>query len=319
MNTISDDVQRRLDSLTKPRGSLGVLEELVKRYCRITGDSLPPQPRKGLYVFCGDHGVTNEGVSAYPREVTAQMVANFRRGGAAINVLARQFEIETVIVDCGVGQPTGNFVREPAMTRTKAEELLQRGRSLAHAASDRFDLAGVGEMGIGNSTAAAVLLAVFTGLPVDDCVGPGAGLTDLMTKRNAVRRALDLHQPDPTDPVGVLAAIGGHEIGTLAGFLIGVTKRKLPVVVDGFIASSAVLIARAIEPKVMDNLFFSHVSAEPGHRRMLAALGVTAPLSLDLRLGEGTGAALLLNLIDASIRLYREMATFEEASVSNVE
>mgnify|MGYP002783807097 FL=1 len=315
----SDPVQQRLDSLTKPRGSLGVLETLVSRYCRITGETLPPQPRQGLYIFCGDHGVTDERVSAYPREVTSQMLANFRHGGAAINVLARQFHIEPVIVDCGVGRPTANFTREPAMTREHAAQLLKRGRALAHSARDRFDLAGVGEMGIGNSTAAAALLAVFARLPVADCVGPGAGLADLTPKRQAIERALALHQPDPADPLGVLAAIGGHEIATMAGFLLGASPLRLPVVVDGFIASSAVLIARAIDPTVTENIFFSHVSAEPGHRRMLAALNATAPLSLDLRLGEGSGAALLMNLLDTALKLYREMATFEEARVSNVE
>lgn len=315
----SDRVQQRLDSLTKPRGSLGVLEQLVARYCGITGESLPPPPRKGIYLFCGDHGVTEEGVSAYPREVTAQMVDNFRRGGAAINVLARQFDLEPVIVDCGVGQPTGNFTRTAAMTRAKAEEILKRGRVLAHSARERFDLVGVGEMGIGNSTTAAALLAVFADRPVEECVGPGTGLVDLKPKREAIALALERHQPRAADPVGVLAAIGGHEIGTMAGFLLGAAALRLPVVVDGFIASSAVLIARGMEPSVMDGLFFSHVSAEPGHQLMLEALGVKAPLSLDLRLGEGSGAALMMNLIDTAIKLYREMATFEEARVSNVE
>lgn len=325
-------VTARWDSLTKPRGSLGRLEELVTQLARIADDPMPSVDRKGLYVFCADHGVAAEGVSPYPSSVTAQMVKNFLRGGAAINVLCRQASIVPVIVDAGVDAPaeagvvdrkiargTGNFAWEPAMRRDQAEEAIDRGAELAREAKSRFDVCGVGEMGIGNTTSASALLAMFGGLAPDLAAGRGAGLDDSGVRRKAgvIGRALDLHRPNPADPVGVLAAVGGFEIAMIAGFLLGAAESRLPVVVDGFIASSAALVARALSVNVIDYVLFSHRSAEQAHRRMLSLLDARPILELDLRLGEGTGAALALQILDSAVRLYREMATFAEAGVSD--
>jgi nicotinate-nucleotide--dimethylbenzimidazole phosphoribosyltransferase len=314
--SLSEAIQQRLDSLTKPRGSLGNLEQLAHRYCLIAGQLTPPLPRKGMYIFCADHGVVAEGVSAYPSSVTAQMVENFQRGGAAVNVLCRQFQIEPVIVDCGVGTPTANFAVEPAMSVSKAEELLKKGRMLAHSAQQRFDLVGLGEMGIGNTTSAAALLSAFTGTDPSRTVGAGTGLDSAGIERKAdvVRRALALHAS--REPLQALAALGGYEIGTMAGFIIAAAEIGMPVVVDGFISSSAALVAVRLNPNALKTAFFSHRSAEAGHAAMLEALGVAPPLDLGMRLGEGSGAALMINLIETSLRIYLEMATFSEAGVA---
>ena len=331
MNTeLEQRVQARLDSLTKPQGSLGRLEEIVLRYCLIRGEFMPEMPRKAMYVFCADHGVTAEGVSAFPSEVTRQMVLNFSNGGAAINALCRQFGIEPRIVDVGVnGEPvpgvmleriangTANLAREAAMTRAQADAAIDVGRRMARAAAHEFELCGIGEMGIGNTTPVAALLAVFGGVDVEQVAGPGTGLSaeGVRHKTEVIRRALELHRPDPADPVGALALVGGFEIGAMAGFLLEASKLRLPVVVDGFIATSAALVARAIDPGVVNSLFFSHQSNEPAHCLMLSTIGSQAYLNLGMRLGEGSGAALMISLIDASLCTYREMATFEEAAV----
>ncbi len=314
--SLSESIQRRLDSLTKPPGSLGDLERIAHRYCLIAGQLTPPLPRKGLYIFCADHGVVAEGVSAYPSSVTAQMVDNFQRGGAAINGLCRQFQIEPVIIDCGVGHPTANFAVEPAMTLQKAGELLKRGRMLAHSAKQRFDLVGLGEMGIGNTTSAAALLSAFTGADPSITVGAGTGLDDagVLRKIAVVNRALARHVS--RDPLAVLAALGGFEIGTMAGFILTAAEIGLPVVVDGFISSAAALVALRLNPASLETAFFSHRSAERGHSAMLEALGVSPCFDLGLRLGEGSGAALMMNLVETALRLYLEMATFAEAGVA---
>lgn len=314
--SLSDAIHQRLNSLTKPPGSLGDLEQIAHRYCLIAGQLTPPLPRKGMYLFCADHGVVAEGVSAYPSSVTAQMVDNFRRGGAAVNVLCRHFQIEPVIVDCGVGHPTANFAIEPAMTLAKANEILKRGRMLAHNAQQRFDLVGVGEMGIGNTTAAAALLSAFTGFDPAQTAGAGTGLDSagIAHKAEVIRRALSLHES--REPLSVLANLGGFEIGTMAGFILAAAEIGLPVVVDGFISSAAALVALRLNAKALDTAFFSHRSAEPGHAAMLAELGASPSLNLGMRLGEGSGAALMMNLIETSLRIYLEMATFSEAGVS---
>ncbi|MFN0171549.1 MAG: nicotinate-nucleotide--dimethylbenzimidazole phosphoribosyltransferase [Bryobacteraceae bacterium] len=329
---VKNQVTARWDSLTKPRGSLGRLEELVVQLALIADDPMPSVERKGLYVFCADHGVAAEGVSPYPSSVTAQMVKNFLRGGAAINVLCRQAAITHMIVDAGVDAPveagvvdrkiargTGNFAWEPAMRCDQAEEAIERGAALAKDAKARFDICGVGEMGIGNTTSAAALLSVFGGLTPDLSVGRGAGLDDsgLRRKADVISRALDLHRPNPADPVGVLQAVGGFEIAMIAGFLLGAAESRLPVVVDGFIASSAALVAHGLSANVIDYVLFSHRSAEQAHSRMLSFLKARPILDLDLRLGEGTGAALALQILDSAVRLYREMSTFAEAGVSD--
>ena len=300
------------------------------RYCLIRQAALPPQPRRAMFLFCADHGVTAEGVSAYPQEVTRQMVMNFAQGGAAINVLCRAFQIDPVVVNVGVaGEPfappvidrsiapgTKNFASERAMSRAEVEQAIAVGRELA--ASCEAELVGLGEMGIGNTTSAAAVFSALCGLDPSATAGRGTGITHLALehKIQVIRDALALHRPAPEDPLDVLSAVGGFEIAAMAGFLIEAGARHLPVVVDGFIGSVAALVACRIRPSALDTAFFSHRSAESAHGLLLERIGVFAPLDLGMRLGEGTGAALMMNLIDTAIRLYREMATFAEASVS---
>jgi nicotinate-nucleotide--dimethylbenzimidazole phosphoribosyltransferase len=324
---IQQQVKDRWNFLTKPPGSLGKLEELTARYAAIRGCAFPELKRKGLYIFCADHGVTVEGVSAYPSSITALMVRNFARGGAAINVLCRQFSIEAIVVDCGVNAPpepgvidrrigsgTRNLACEPAMPRIEAELAIANGLGLAEEAVERFDIVGIGEMGIGNTTPATALLCALTDADPLVVAGPGAGLDAAGVERKArvIERALRLHNPDRGDVINVLAALGGYEIATMAGFLIGASRRRLPVVVDGFIATSAAMIARALSSDSIATAFFAHCSAERGHRIMLEQLRAEPLLDLEMRLGEGSAAAIAIAIIEASVRLYREMATFSD-------
>jgi len=312
-------IQHRLDNLTKPRGSLGQIEQLALRYGLARGIANLKLQRKSMYVFCADHGITAEGVSAYPSAVTVQMVRNFVRGGAAINVMCRQFGIETAVVDMGINGPvepgtldcrialgTRNWLHQPAMTEDQAVQSVEAGIKLATWAASTADVLGVGEMGIGNSTTAAAVFSAFSGIDPQLTVGLGTGVTAdvLVRKAEVVRQAL-------------LAAVGGFDIGGMCGFLLGAAAQRVPVVMDGFITGAAGLMAQALCPHVRDYLFFSHVSAESGHARMLEFLEARPLLSLDLRLGEGTGAALGISLIETAVRIYTEMATFSEASVSN--
>ena len=328
---VVEEVRARWDSLTKPRGSLGRLEESIERLAEIQGCAMPAMERRGLYVFCGDHGITEEGVSAYPSVVTREMVKNFVRGGAAINVLCRQLAIETCIVDAGVAgakfegvvdrriaEGTANFLSGAAMSPEQAVAAIESGIELARDAAVRFDIAGVGEMGIGNTTSASALLCVLAGVSPEDAVGSGTGLDDagIRHKRAVVTAAIAAHSPDAADPLAVVAAFGGFEIAMMAGFLLGAASRRLPVVVDGFISGAAFLIARAFYPPLGKHLFFGHRSAEHGHDCLLQAAGAKPLLDLDMRLGEGTGAALAIGLLMSGLHLYREMATFAEASVS---
>jgi nicotinate-nucleotide--dimethylbenzimidazole phosphoribosyltransferase len=307
-------IRRRLDSLTKPQGSLGRLEELAVQVGLIQATDMPSVGRKAMLLFCADHGVAEEGVSPFPQEVTRQMVANFRSGGAAITVLCRQYGIEPVIVDMGVGQPTRNFAREPAMSRVQAQRAIEIG--VTHASDG--DVLGAGEMGIGNSTAAAALLCAFTGIDPREAAGRGTGLDEAGVARKAdvIARALALHRPDPADALGVLAALGGFEIAAIVGLILGAAQKQRVVVLDGFISCSAALVVRAMEPRALDCVVYSHRSAERGHRRMLEVLGARPLLDLDMRLGEGTGAAIGISLVESAVRLYREMATFGSAGVT---
>jgi len=309
-------VQRRLDSLTKPPGSLGRLEELAMQIALIQRTELPSIGRKAMLIFCADHGIVAEGVSPYPAEVTAQMVGNFRAGGAAITVLCRQYGIEPVIVDMGVGRGTRNFAREAAMTREEAEHAIRAGMDHAGAG----EVLGAGEMGIGNSTSAAAVFSAVSGLDPGETAGRGTGLDEAGVARKAetIRRALALHRPDASDAIGVLAAVGGFEIAAIAGLILGAAMHRRVVVLDGFISCSAALIAGALAPASLDYVIFSHRSAERGHRRMLEFLKARPLFELEMRLGEGSGAALGINLVETSVRLYREMATFESAGVSGV-
>ena len=319
--------RERWDNLTKPPGSLGQLEELVTRYALIRGEPMPRLAAKGMYIFCADHGVTVEGVSAFPAEITAQMVRNFLRGGAAINVLCRHYGIETEIVDCGVNcacQPgvvdrkiargTANFAAGPAMSREQAECAIENGIELGIAAARRYHVAAAGEMGIGNTTAASALLCVFSGADPLDAAGRGTGLDEAGVARKArvIAAALARNAPTAGDPVGAMAKVGGFEIATMTGFYLGAAASRLPVVVDGFISSAAALAAVAMAPAAKDALIFAHCSAERAHRLMLDHIGARPMLNLDLRLGEGSAAAIAIGIIESAVKLYREMATFQD-------
>lgn len=325
----------RQDTLTKPPGSLGRLEELSIQLAAMTGQPRPSVARKAVIVMAGDHGVTADGVSAYPAEVTPQMVLNFLRGGAAINVLARQAGARVVVVDVGVASDLGphdglvlrkvargtaNMAAGPAMTRAQAEEALAVGLEAANAEIDRgLDLVATGDMGIGNTTPSAAIVAVLSGCPVEQVTGRGTGVDDAGWARKVatIRRALECNRPDASDPMDVLAKVGGFEIAGLAGVMLGAAARRVPVVIDGFISGAAALIAAGLAPGVKPYLIASHQSVEIGHAVMLERLGLRPLLDFDLRLGEGTGAALAFHLIEAAARILNEMATFEEAGVSD--
>jgi nicotinate-nucleotide--dimethylbenzimidazole phosphoribosyltransferase len=290
--------------------------------------------RKAVVVLAGDHGIVQEGVSAYPSEVTAQMVLNFLRGGAAINVLARQAGARVIIADVGVASDlpehphllrhkiapgTSNFAHGPAMSRAQAARAVATGVEVVTAQVDQgLDLVATGEMGIGNTTPASAIAAVYTGLPVVQVTGRGTGVDDegLARKVEVIERALALHKPDPDDPLGVLASVGGFEIGALAGVCLGAAALRLPVIVDGFISAAGALIAVALCPAVKPYLIASHLSVERGHAPLWQALGLRPLLEMDLRLGEGTGAVLAMHLVEAACRILAEMATFADAGVS---
>jgi len=326
--------QARLDRLTKPIGSLGRLEELAARYVMITCEMKPKVPRGVVYTFAADHGVTAEGVSAYPSAVTPQMVLNFLRGGAGVNVLARHVGIEVRVVDIGVAfdfeaapglihkkvmPGTKNLLVESAMSSTQAEQALQVGIELAtEAVQQGIGLIGTGEMGIGNTTPSSAITAVMTRLPVSEVTGRGTGIDDASYahKIKVIQRALDIHRLDSTNAMEVLAKVGGLEIGGLAGLMLGAAAARIPVVLDGFIAGAAALIAVGLQPHCKDYLIASHRSVERGHQAILDHLGLKPLFDLDLRLGEGTGACLGMSLVFVAIKILTEMATFDEAGVS---
>jgi nicotinate-nucleotide--dimethylbenzimidazole phosphoribosyltransferase len=306
-----------LDSLTKPPGSLGVLETVVAQLAGITGTPRPTFPRRGIVVAAADHGVASHGVSAYPSAVTGQMVANFLAGGAAINVLAAAVRADLTIIDVGVAS---DFAA-PAAASVDTLAVGRGAVGLDVAASlreRRIDLLAIGEMGIGNTTAASAITAAMTGVPPDRVTGRGTGIDDdgRARKVRTIAMALARHRPDPTDPVGVLAAVGGLEIGALVGVILGAVAGRVPVVLDGFITGAAALLAVALAPGVAPRLIAGHRGAEPGHLVVLERLGLRPLLELDLRLGEGTGAALAIQVIDAAVTLRDGMATFASAGVS---
>lgn len=329
-----DRARERLDFLTKPPGSLGRLEELAARYVAIRRELLPPLEKKWVVVFAADHGVVAEGVSAYPQDVTYQMVYNFLNGGAGINVLARHVRARVEVVDIGVNHDFGqrpelvirkvaygsrNLAREPALTREEALRALLVGVERAEEATTAgVDALAAGDMGIGNTTPAAALAAVFTGRPVSAVTGRGTGIDDpaWMHKVAVINRALALHRPDAGDPVGALAAVGGLEIAGIAGLILGTAAARRPLLLDGFIATAGALVAAALAPAAADYLIAAHRSVEPGHQVCLDFLGLKPLLSLQMRLGEGTGAALGFSLLEAGVKIYREMATFAEAGVA---
>lgn len=326
--------RQRQASLTKPAGSLGRLEELAIWAAGVIGDPLPSVERKVIVTAAADHGVAAEGVSAYPQEVTAQMVANFLRGGAAINVVARHVGACVVVVDAGVaaelpahvnlvstkmGRGTKNMARGPAMSREQTAASLAAGIELAEAeCAGGAQALALGDMGIANTTTAAAVVAAVTGSPTAAVAGRGSGLDDraLAHKVEVIERALAVNRPDPAHPLDVLAKVGGFEFGLLAGVTLGAAAARRPVALDGFPTTAAALIACGLAPAARDYLLASHLSQEPGHRVVLNHLGLRPLLDLGLRLGEGTGAALGLWLLDAAVRLLRDMATFDQAGVS---
>lgn len=326
--------RERQNALTKPQGSLGVLEELSVKLAGIQASPMPTVQKKVVVVMAGDHGVSEEGVSAFPSEVTLQMVYNFLRGGAGINVISRFVHAEVLVVDIGVAARlerhprlldrkvrTGaaNISRGPAMSRGEALKSVETGIEIAaEAVSKGATVIGTGDMGIGNTTASSAILAAFTELPLDWVVGRGTGIDEEKweLKKKIIHQALVVNKPDRSDPIDVLVKVGGFEIGGLAGCILGAAAHRVPVVIDGFISGAAALLAAELEPKVVDYMFASHLSVEPGHKLILERLGLRPIFQLDMRLGEGTGAALGMHILDLSARILSEMATFSEAGVS---
>ena len=337
-----------MDQLTKPPGSLGRLEELACRLVEMTGNDPPVVRRPVIFTLAADHGVVAEGVSAYPQVVTAQMVENFLRGGAAINVLARHAGADILVADFGVATPpeiragyprgtresvgakpglvskrigpgTRNMARGPAMTREEALAAVEAGIALVEAERCQgVDLIGTGEMGIGNTTAASAIAAAITRAPAEAVTGRGTGIDEATWKRKVgvIRQALDVNRPDPSDGLDVLGKVGGFEIAGLVGIILAGAGRRVPVVLDGFIAGAAALIAVTLKPETRHFLLASHCSAEPGHRLILEHLGLRPYLDLEMRLGEGTGAALGFFLVESALALLSKMATFADAGVA---
>jgi nicotinate-nucleotide--dimethylbenzimidazole phosphoribosyltransferase len=326
-------IQAHLDDLTKPLGALGRLESLALQLAWIAGGLRPADPEAFLLTFGGDHGIARHGVSAFPQEVTPQMVANMAFGGAAINAFCKANRIQHRVIDVGVAVPcpfpnvaqrnvvrgTADPLAGPAMTRAQAEASLQAGvDEVAQLPDPGFSLLGLGEMGIANSAIAALLVSVFTGIEPEAAVGPGTGVQGqaLDHKLQVIKAVLAKHRPDPQDPIGVLAAVGGAEFGAMAGAMLAGAARGWAIIVDGYIAGAAALVALALDPRLRDFLVWSHRSAEPGARRLLEKLAIEPVLDLNLRLGEGTGAALTVPILRCACAMLREMATFSGAGVS---
>lgn len=325
--------QARLDDLTKPKGSLGVMEMIAKKIAGITGQAVPAITKKTCILMAGDHGVMEEGFNAYPQEVTAQMVHNFLNGGAAMNVFSRHVGAELLVVDVGVATDftahplllkkkvaygTKNMSRGPAMTTAQALKAIETGFEVAETClAGGSDLLGLGEMGIGNTTPSTALLAVFSGAPVEKITGRGTGASDklLRLKIKAIERALQVNKPVAVEPLEALAKVGGLEIAGLVGVILAGAVRRVPVVLDGYISGAAALVASAMHPDVKDYLLASHLSEEPGHKMMLELIGVQPILFMNMRLGEGTGAALAMGIIEASVKILHEMATFSRAGI----
>ena len=324
----------RQDTLTKPLGSLGRLEDLSVQLAGIFGQATPSIRRKAIIVAAGDHGVVAEGVSAYPQDVTPAMVMNFLGGGAAINVLSRHAGSEIIIVDAGVaadlaphpqlrvakiGRGTANMAVGPAMSRQQAVQCIETGIETAQEQiAEGADLVACGDMGIGNTTPSSAITAVITGTDPAVTTGRGTGVDDagLDRKIEVIKRSIDVNRPDPKDGLDVLSKIGGFEIGVLAGAMLGAASRRRPVLVDGFISGAAALIAWTISPAARYYFIASHQSVEPGHRVVMEAMGLNPLLDMGMRLGEGTGAALAMHLVEAAAKCLAEMATFGEAGVS---
>jgi nicotinate-nucleotide--dimethylbenzimidazole phosphoribosyltransferase len=330
--SLSKKIAARLDDLTKPPRSLGRLEEFALQYCLCRKSEEARITRSGMYVFAGDHGITAEGVAPYPKEVTTQMVHNMVAGGAAISVMCRNAGIDCTVVDMGVdadftpapglhiakvGRGTRSFLRESAMTNPECERAVAAGMSLAQ--SCEADLCGIGEMGIGNTSSASALCALLMGCDGAETVGRGAGAEGavLDKKRHVIADAVTFHRREwNKTPLDALRRVGGYEVAGMVGFILGCAKKRIPVVVDGFIATTAALTVVKAAPVAKEYLFFGHASNEQFHRRVLSSLGVRPILDLDMRLGEGTGAALAMQIIAQAMNCYHQMATFSSAGVS---
>ncbi|HID20446.1 MAG TPA: nicotinate-nucleotide--dimethylbenzimidazole phosphoribosyltransferase [Methanophagales archaeon] len=323
----------RQANLTKPAESLGTLEDISIKVAGITGNITPKIKDKVIITMAGDHGVTDDGVSAYPKEVTAQMVYNFLNGGAAINVLARHVGARVVIVDMGVAVDisherlvakkiaygTANMAKGPAMTSEDAVRSIEAGIAVFESEAKKgVDIVGVGDMGIGNTTPSSAIVAVITGEDVEKVTGRGTGIDDagLEKKIEVIEEAIRINNPNNKDAIDVLAKVGGFEIGGMAGVILAAASHRIPVVIDGFISSAAALIAYEIAPAVKDYMIAAHRSVERGHSVTLDYIGLKPLLDLDMRLGEGTGAALGISIVDAACKILDEMATFEDAGVS---
>lgn len=332
--------RQRQNQLTKPAGSLGRLEELSIQLAGITGKNIPHIKNKVIIIMAGDHGVVKEGVSAYPQEVTPQMVLNFLHGGAAINVLANHINARVVVVDMGVanevdvsrgavsapmfirrsiGLGTSNMAQGPAMKREQAQESIQSGIEIVLSEiSKGADIIGTGDMGIGNTTPSAAIACALMNVPAEKIAGRGTGVDDdgLKRKISAITRGLNINKPNIKDGIDVLSKVGGFEIGGLVGVMLGAASKNIPVMVDGFISTAAAMIAVTIKPECKNYLIFAHRSKENGHSLMLDWLNVKPLLDLDMRLGEGTGAALGISLAESACKILSDMATFGEAGVS---
>ncbi len=327
--------RKRQDSLTKPRGSLGRLEDVSARIAGMCGCMTPSLDNRAIVVMAADHGVVDEGVSAYPQSVTRQMVMPFLTGCAAVNVFARHIGARVIVVDMGViggfdGNPllecksiafgTNNMTKGAAMSRHQAIDSIEAGIAVTEGQIAKgLDIVGTGEMGIGNTTAASAICAAITGRSASEVTGKGTGVDNkqLFHKIEVIKRALELNKPDGNDALDVLSKVGGFEIGGLVGVILAAVANRIPVVIDGFISGAAALIAVKLSPLVKDYLIASHLSVEQGHRIMLEYMGLEPLLSLDMRLGEGTGTALGISLAEASVKILREMKTFDEAGVSD--
>ncbi len=334
-NEFKTKTQERLDALTKPLGSLGMLEEIAKDVLAITENEEYQMKKKVIFVLAGDHGVVKESVTGYPQEVTPQMVYNFVRGGAAINVLARHVDAKVVVVDMGVAADlneasgkiinkkinygTKNFAEDHAMSKDEAIRSIEAGIEVfEQEAKNGIDIVGCGDMGIGNTTTSSAIVAALTGAPVEQVTGRGTGIDDEMLahKIDVIKKALAKHNPDITDPIDVLSKVGGFEIGGIAGVVLAAAAHKIPILLDGFISSAGALIAYKLQPNIKDYFIASHLSVECGHQIILETFNKRPLLNLDLRLGEGTGTALAMPLVEASIKILNEMATFADAGVS---
>jgi len=331
---LSEPLQHKINFKTKPLGALGKLEQLAMQIGLVQNTLNPVLTKPVIVVFAGDHGIVKEGVSAYPQEVTYQMVMNFLGGGAAINVFCKQNELAIRIVDAGVnhdfpeglsgltrnkiGPGTKNFMHEPAMTIEQAQESIQCGAKIVRECNENgTNIIGFGEMGIGNTSSASVLMSVLSKIPLEECVGMGTGLdhNGVNTKIQILRKAID-HHPKPDTPLKALAVFGGFEIAQMTGAMLQAAQLGMIVMVDGFIATAAFLVAHAIEPNIRDYAIFCHQSGEHGHRKMLEYLSASALINLEMRLGEGTGAAIAFPIIQSAVTFLNEMASFESAGVS---